>query len=68
MEVIEAYAKASGRPISYEVAPRRPGDVATVFTDPTRAEALLGWRAKFDLDDMCRSSWHWQQQNPNGYP
>jgi UDP-glucose 4-epimerase len=68
MEVIEAYARASGRPIPYEVAPRRPGDVATVFTDPTRAEALLGWRAKFDLDDMCRSSWHWQQQNPNGYP
>jgi UDP-glucose 4-epimerase len=68
MEVIEAYAKASGRPIPYEMAPRRPGDVATVFTDPTRAQALLGWQAKSDLDDMCRSSWHWQQQNPNGYP
>jgi UDP-glucose 4-epimerase len=68
MEVIEAYARASGRPIPYEMAPRRPGDVATVFTDPTRAQALLGWQAKFDLDDMCRSSWNWQQQNPNGYP
>ena len=68
MEVIEAYARASGRPIPYEVAPRRPGDVATVFTDPTRAQALLGWQAQFGLDDMCRSSWHWQQQNPNGYP
>ena len=68
MDVIEAYAKASGRPIPSEMAPRRPGDVATVFTDPTRAQALLGWQAKFDLDDMCRSSWHWQQQNPNGYP
>jgi UDP-glucose 4-epimerase len=68
MEVIEAYAKASGRQIPYEVAPRRPGDVATVFTDPTRAQALLGWQAQFGLDDMCRSSWHWQQQNPNGYP
>jgi UDP-glucose 4-epimerase len=68
MEVIDAYAKASGRPIPYEMAPRRPGDVATVFTDPTRAQALLGWQAKFDLDDMCRSSWHWQQQNPDGYP
>lgn len=68
MEVIEAYARASGRPIPYEVAPRRPGDVATVFTDPARAQALLGWQAQFGLDDMCRSSWHWQQQNPNGYP
>jgi UDP-glucose 4-epimerase len=68
MEVIDTYARASGQPIPYEVALRRPGDVATVFTDPTRAQALLGWQAKFDLDDMCRSSWHWQQQNPNGYP
>ena len=68
MEVIEAYARASGRPIPYEMLPRRPGDVATVFTDPTRAQALLGWRAHFSLDDMCGSSWHWQQQNPNGYP
>jgi len=68
MEVIDAYAKASGQPIPHEMAPRRPGDVATVFTDPTRAQALLGWQAKFHLDDMCRSSWHWQQQNPNGYP
>ena len=68
MEVIDAYSRASGRPIPYEMVPRRPGDVATVFTDPTRAQALLGWQAKFDLDDMCRSSWHWQQQNPNGYP
>ena len=68
MEVIDAYAKASGRPIPYEMVPRRPGDVATVFTDPTRAQALLGWQAKFDLDDMCQSSWHWQQQNPDGYP
>jgi UDP-glucose 4-epimerase len=68
MEVIDAYARASGRPIPYEVVPRRPGDVATVFTDPTRAQALLGWQAKFDLDDMCQSSWHWQQRNPNGYP
>ena len=68
MEVIDAYAMASGRPIPYDLAPRRPGDVATVFTDPTRAQALLGWQAQFGLDDMCRSSWHWQQQNPNGYP
>jgi len=68
MEVIDAYAKASGRPIPYEMAPRRPGDVATVFTDPTRAQALLGWQAQFGLDDMCQSSWHWQQQNPDGYP
>ncbi len=68
MEVIGAYARASGRPIPYEMAPRRPGDVATVFTDPTRAQSLLGWQAQFGLDDMCRSSWHWQQQNPNGYP
>jgi UDP-glucose 4-epimerase len=68
MEVIEAYASASGQPIPHEMAPRRPGDVAAVFTDPTRAQALLGWQAQFGLDDMCQSSWHWQQQNPDGYP
>ena len=68
MEVIDAYSRASGRPIPHEMAPRRPGDVATVFTDPTRAQSLLGWQAQFGLDDMCRSSWHWQQQNPDGYP
>ena len=67
LEVIDAYAKASGRPVPYEVVPRRPGDVAACFADPSRAAAVLGWRARLDLPRMCQDSWRWQQMNPQGF-
>ncbi len=57
LEVLDAYSRACGRPLPYEVADRRPGDVARCFADTTQAEALLGFRATKTLDDMCRSSW-----------
>lgn len=66
LEVVRAYAIASGREIPYAVAPRRPGDVAACYADPTRAERRLGWRARFDLDRMCADSWRWQRMNPHG--
>jgi UDP-glucose 4-epimerase len=67
LEVIRAYERASGRPVPYTLAPRRPGDVAACYADPAAAARLLGWRATRDLDAMCADSWRWQQTNPEGY-
>lgn len=60
LEVIRAFEQASGRPVPYRIAPRRPGDVAACFADPALARNLLGWRAERGLDEMCRDSWRWQ--------
>jgi UDP-glucose 4-epimerase len=67
LEVVAAYAAASGREIPYEVVPRRPGDVAACWADATLADVLLGWRAQHDLARMCADSWRWQSMNPKGY-
>jgi len=67
LEVVAAYAAASGREVPYRVAPRRAGDVAACWADPTLAHSLLGWRARHDLSRMCADSWRWQSMNPNGF-
>ncbi|HEU4773502.1 MAG TPA: UDP-glucose 4-epimerase GalE [Lysobacter sp.] len=67
LELVRAFERASGRAIPYEIAGRRPGDVAEVYADPTLARQLLGWRAQLDLDAMCRDAWLWQSMNPDGY-
>ncbi|MGI6510999.1 MAG: UDP-glucose 4-epimerase GalE [Catenisphaera adipataccumulans] len=67
LDVIHAFEKACGHPIPYEILPRRDGDIATCYSDCTKAEKELGWTAKYDLDDMCASSWKWQTMNPDGY-
>jgi UDP-glucose 4-epimerase len=67
LEVVRAYAAASGRAVPYEVVARRPGDVAACYADPARAQRLLGWQARHDLDRMCADSWRWQAMNPEGY-
>ena len=67
LELVRAFEQASGRSIPYEIAPRRPGDVAACYADPALAERLLGWRARLGLDAMCADSWRWQAANPNGY-
>ncbi len=61
LDVIRAFENASGRPVPYRIAPRRPGDVAQCYADPTLAQELLGWRAERGLEEMCRDSWRWQQ-------
>ncbi|TMG73776.1 MAG: UDP-glucose 4-epimerase GalE [Betaproteobacteria bacterium] len=61
LEVVSAFERASGRPIPYRIEPRRPGDVAASYTDPSLARRLLGWRAERGLDEMCRDAWRWQQ-------
>lgn len=68
LDVVHAFEKASGKPVPYEIAPRRPGDLAACYSDPSKAQEVLGWKAEKDIDDMCRDSWRWQSQNPGGYP
>lgn len=67
LEVIKAFSKACGKVIPYVIAPRRPGDVAACYASSAKAEKELGWKAKYDLDDMCASQWNWVKHNPNGY-
>jgi UDP-glucose 4-epimerase len=68
LELVRAFERASGTTVPYEIAPRRPGDVASCYADPSLAEKLLGWKATRDLDAMCVDSWRWQSANPDGYP
>ncbi|WP_349362793.1 MAG: UDP-glucose 4-epimerase GalE [Roseitalea porphyridii] len=67
LEMVEAFERASGRHVPYRIADRRPGDIASCYADPARAEALMGWRAERGLDEMCADVWRWQSQNPLGY-
>ncbi len=67
LDVVHAYERASGRPVPYDVVPRRSGDVAACYADPALALSLLGWQARHDLDRMCADSWRWQSLNPNGF-
>ncbi len=67
LDMVKAFEKASGKKINYKIAPRRAGDIATCYADPSLAKEILNWEAKKDLDEMCKSSWKWQSSNPNGY-
>uniref|UniRef100_Q07IN8 UDP-glucose 4-epimerase n=1 Tax=Rhodopseudomonas palustris (strain BisA53) TaxID=316055 RepID=Q07IN8_RHOP5 len=67
LQIVEAFAKASGREIPVVVAPRRPGDVASCYADAAAAEQSLGWKARRSLAQMCADHWRWQHTNPNGY-
>jgi UDP-glucose 4-epimerase len=67
LDVVRAFEKASGRPVPYKVAPRRPGDIAECFADPALAAETIGWRAEMDMDKMCADAWRWQSANPNGF-
>jgi UDP-glucose 4-epimerase len=67
LEVVRAYAQASGRDVPYAIVDRRPGDIAACWADATGARDLLGWQAQHDLARMCADSWRWQAMNPEGY-
>lgn len=67
LEMIRAFEAASVKSIPYRIAPRRPGDIATCYADPTKAERELGWRAHRGLDQMMQDAWRWQSMNPNGF-
>ena len=67
LEMIKAFEKACGKPIPYVIKPRRSGDLAAFWADPSLAERELGWKVSRGLDEMMRDTWHWQSQNPEGY-
>ena len=67
LEVLHAFEKACGKQIPYVIDPRRPGDIAECYADPTKAKNELGWVAQYGIEDMCADSWNWQQKNPDGY-
>lgn len=67
LELLHAFEEASGKQVPYEIAPRRAGDVAACYADPSKAERELRWKAEKTILDGCRDSWRWQSQNPNGY-
>ncbi len=67
LEMLNAFQRASDKKIPYQIVSRRPGDIATCYADPSYAKEILGWEAKRDLDEMCRDTWRWQSQNPEGY-
>ena len=67
LDMVKAFEKASGCEIPFEMLGRRPGDIATCFSNPDKARQELGWTAQLDVDAMCRDSWRWQSENPNGF-
>ena len=67
LEIVRAFEAATGIRLPYVIDPRRPGDIAACWSDPSRAERELGWKAEKGIEDMCRDSWNWQKNNPNGY-
>lgn len=68
LDMLNAFGRACGRELPHQFAPRRPGDIAACWADPSRALEQLGWQARRTLDDMCTDTWRWQSANPLGYP
>ena len=67
LDVIHAFEKACGKKLPYVIDPRRPGDIAECWADPSKAKRELGWQAEYGIEEMCRDSWNWQSKNPDGY-
>lgn len=67
LDVVNAFEKVNGVKVPYKIQPRRPGDIATCYSDPAKAYKELGWKAEFGIEEMCRDSWNWQKNNPNGF-
>ena len=67
IDMIHAFEKACGKQLPYEICPRRAGDIAACYADPSKAEKELGWKAEYGIEEMCRDQWNWQKNNPNGY-
>ena len=67
LDMVNTFMQVNGVNIPYVIAPRRPGDIATCYADPAKSKEILGWQAEKGLADMCRDSWNWQKQNPQGF-
>jgi UDP-glucose 4-epimerase len=64
---VRAFERANGLKIPYRILPRREGDLPAYWADADKAERVLGWKVERTLEDMCRDTWNWQKNNPNGY-
>lgn len=67
LDMVRAFEKVTGKKVAYRIAPRRSGDIAQCYADPSLAEKELGWRAQHGIEEMCMDTWRWQSNNPNGY-
>ena len=67
LEMVKTFERVNGVSVPYVIAERRPGDLATVYASPDKSAELLGWRAEYGLEEMCRDTWNWQMKNPAGY-
>ena len=67
LELVEGMAEATEKPVPYEISPRRPGDVAALYADATKADEMLDWKASLGKKEMCDDTWRWQKNNPYGY-
>ena len=67
LDMVRTFQEVNNVSVPYAIAPRRPGDLATCYADPAKSAQILGWKAQYDLADMCRDSWNWQKSNPMGY-
>lgn len=67
LDIVKAFERVNGVKINYRIADRRSGDIDSMYSDPSKAKAVLGWSAEYGIDEMCRDSWNWQSNNPDGY-
>lgn len=67
LEIVNTFSKVNDIEVPYVITDRRPGDIAECYADPKKAHELMGWDATKNLEDMCRDTWNWQKNNPNGY-
>ncbi len=67
LDIVHAFEAATGVPVPYRIAPRRPGDIAQCYSSADKARELMGWQAEYGIEDMCRDAWRWQHNNPDGY-
>ena len=67
LDMVHAFSRVNNVAVPYDIAPRRPGDIATCYASPDKSAQVLGWTASLTLEDMCRDSWNWQSKNPMGY-
>jgi hypothetical protein len=67
LDIVRTFERVNRIKIPYVIGPRRLGDIATSYLSPARANEMLGWKAALNIEDMCRDSWNWQKNNPDGY-
>lgn len=67
IEIVNAFSKASGRPVPYQISSRRIGDLAEYYADASLSKQILGWKARHGIERMCLDVWRWQSMNPIGY-